>query len=241
MLESLRNKRIMIIVAHPDDELLGLGASMNRLIEEFQVITRVVILGEGITSRSPERDLTHWESELRIHKNNINQAINAIGYHSVSVHNFPDNRFDSVDLLDVIKVVEKEIQEFNPEVIFTHHGGDVNVDHQRTFRAVITACRPVQKEKVNTIITFETPSGTEWIPSTDPHQFKPNLFIEVSEKNVIAKVKGMEFYEFEKRPYPHPRSPEALRLQAQRLGVSVGCYLAEAFCVVRSIQKIIQN
>lgn len=238
MLESLRNKRILIIVAHPDDELLGLGASMNRLIEEFQVITHVVILGEGITSRSTERNPAQWESELMTHKKNIHQAKTAIGYHSVSIYDFPDNRFDSIALLDIIKVVEKEIQLFQPEIIFTHHGGDVNVDHQYTYRAVITACRPMEREKVNTIITFETPSGTEWIPSTDAQQFIPNLFIEVSEKNVIAKTKGMEFYEFEKRQYPHPRSPEALMIQSKRWGVSVGCYLAEAFCIVRSIQKI---
>lgn len=239
MLESLRNKKIMIVVAHPDDELLGLGASMNRLIEEFQVITHVVILGEGITSRSTERDPAQWEKELTIHKENIRQAKNAIGYHSVSIYDFPDNRFDSVALLDIIKVVEKEKQQFQPEIIFTHHGGDVNVDHQYTFRAVTTACRPMEWEKVNTIITFETPSGTEWHPSTDPQHFIPNLFIGVSEKNIIAKIKGMEFYEFEKRPFPHPRSPEALKIQAQRWGVAVGCYLAEAFCIVRSIQKTI--
>lgn len=227
----------MIVVAHPDDELLGLGASMNRLINEYNVTTHVVILGEGITSRSAERDPAQWEKELAIHKANIHQAQQAIGYHSVSIYDFPDNRFDSVALLEIIKVVEKEKQQFQPDVIFTHHGGDVNVDHQYTFRAVITACRPMELEKVKTIITFETPSGTEWRPSTDPLHFIPNLFIGVSEENLDAKVKGMEFYVFEKRPFPHPRSPEALKIQAQRWGVAVGCYLAEAFCLVRNIQK----
>ena len=99
----------MIVVAHPDDELLGLGASMNRLINEYQVTTHVVILGEGITSRSVKRDPTQWEKELSIHKENIHQAKNAIGYHSVSIFDFPDNRFDTVPLLDIIKVVESEI------------------------------------------------------------------------------------------------------------------------------------
>ncbi|HYF67653.1 MAG TPA: PIG-L family deacetylase [Ohtaekwangia sp.] len=235
MIEALRNQKIMVVVAHPDDELLGLGAAMNRLIDAFSVETHVVILGEGITSRSENRDKAKWEKELYIHQQNIKEAQKAIGYHRVSVFDFPDNRFDTVALLDIVKVIEKEKALFKPSVIFTHHGGDVNIDHQRTFEAVITACRPMESEKVKTIITFETPSGTEWRASTDPRHFIPNFFIQVSESNLNAKVKGMESYEFEKRAYPHPRSPEALKIQAQRWGIASGCQLAEAFCIVRSI------
>ena len=138
-------------------------------------------------------------------------------------------------MLDIIKTIEKEKKDFNPEIIFTHHGGDVNIDHQRTFEAVITATRPMESENVKTIITFETPSGTEWIASTDPRKFNPNLFIEVSKENVCTKIKGMESYEFEKRKYPHPRSPEALKIQAKRWGVSVGVEYAEAFCLIRTL------
>ena len=235
MLEYLKNKKILIVVAHPDDELLGLGATMNRLISEYNNSVHVVILGEGITSRSDNRDVKKWEDELLIHRNNIKQAQAAIGYSSVSIYDFPDNRFDTVALLDIIKVIEKEKANFKPEVIFTHHGGDVNVDHQRTFEAVITACRPMAHELVKTIITFETPSGTEWRASTDPKHFIPNLIIEISEEGLKAKIDAMECYEFEKRTYPHPRSPEALRVVAQRWGVMTGTKLAEAFCLVRSI------
>jgi LmbE family N-acetylglucosaminyl deacetylase len=235
MIELVRNKKIMIVVAHPDDELLGLGASMHRLISEYNVQTHVVILGEGITSRSDKRDTELWQEELATHRKNIHEAQKAIGYHSVSIHDFPDNRFDTVALLDIIKAIEKEKQAFQPDIIFTHHGGDVNIDHQRTFEAVITACRPMEHETVKTIITFETPSGTEWRASTDPRHFVPNFFISVSEENLQAKIRGMESYEFEKRAYPHPRSPQALAIQAQRWGVAVGCYYAEAFCLVRSI------
>jgi LmbE family N-acetylglucosaminyl deacetylase len=235
MLEYLKNKRVMIVVAHPDDELLGLGASMNKLITEHNVTAHVVILGEGITSRSNERDVRQWEKELALHKQNIKNAQEAIGYQSVSVYNFPDNRFDTVALLDIIKIVEKEKGQFSPEIIFTHHGGDVNIDHQRAFEAVVTACRPMAHEKVKTVITFETPSGTEWRASSDPRHFIPNFYISVSEENVNAKVKGMESYEFEKRAYPHPRSPQALKIQAQRWGVTVGADFAEAFQVIRMI------
>ncbi len=215
MLEHLRKKRVLLIVAHPDDELLGCGATFNKLITESKCYVKVVILGEGITSRSENRDVQFWEEQLKIHNNNIKQAQQAIGYQELSVYSFPDNRFDSVDLLDIVKVIEKEKEQFSPEIIFTHHGGDVNIDHQRTFEAVITACRPMVQEKVKTIITFETPSGTEWRASSDPRHFIPNFFISVSEENVNAKIKGMESYEFEKRDYPHPRSPQALKIQAQ--------------------------
>jgi len=235
MLESLRNKRILIVVAHPDDELLGLGASMNLLIEEYNISTRVVILGEGITSRSETRDIKHWEKELEIHRQNIETAQSAIGYHEVSMHDFPDNRFDTVALLDIVKVIEKEKEIFKPEIIFTHHGGDVNIDHQRTFEAAITACRPMENESVKTSITFETPSGTEWRASSDPKHFIPNMFISFNEENLNAKIKGMESYEFESRKYPHPRSPESLKIQAKRWGVTIGGNYAEAFHLIRSI------
>jgi LmbE family N-acetylglucosaminyl deacetylase len=235
MLEFLRNKNILIVVAHPDDELLGLGATMNKLINEYGVKAHVIILGEGITSRSDSRDLSKCKEDLLIHKENIKNAQKVIGYQSVSTYDFPDNRFDSVALLDIIKVIEKEKKTFIPEVVFTHHGGDLNIDHQRTFEAVMTACRPMSHETVKTIITFETPSGTEWRANTDPRHFLPNLFIAVSLDNLEAKIKGMQSYEFESRSFPHPRSPEALRIQAQRWGVAVGINYVEAFNIVRLI------
>ena len=232
---NFKKKKILIIAAHPDDELLGLGATMHKLINEKESIVRVIILGEGITSRSDKRDPKKWTEELKRHRENIEEARKSIGYESVGIYDFPDNRFDTVALLDIIKVIEKEKEIFKPEIIFTHHGGDVNIDHQRTFEAVITATRPMVDEKVHTVITFETPSGTEWISSSDPRKFTPNLFIEVSEENIEAKINGMESYEFEKRKYPHPRSPEALKILAQCRGVIVGKRFAEAFTIIRLI------
>lgn len=223
----------MVVVAHPDDELLGLGASMNRLVKDYNCQIRAVILGEGITSRSDERDTERWKKELEIHRQNIESAKTAIGYASVGIYDFPDNRFDTVALLDIIKVVEKEKESFDPEVIFTHHGGDVNIDHQRTFEAVITATRPMAHERVKTIITFETPSGTEWRASSDPRHFVPNFYISVAEQNLKAKIAGMEAYKFEKRDFPHPRSGEALKILAQRRGIEVGALYAEAFQIIR--------
>jgi len=234
---SIHSKRILLVAAHPDDELLGCGATMHRLIHKENCTVRVVILGEGITSRSEERDPEKWAAELRTHRKNIQDAQKAIGFESCGIYQFADNRFDSVDLLDLVKVIEKEKEEFKPEIIFTHHGGDTNIDHRRTFEAVVTAIRPMQHENVHTLICFETPSSTEWQAFNYPNPFLPNLFFGVTEDDVEAKIKGMESYEFEKRPYPHPRSPEALRIQASRWGVAVGRPFAEAFMLVRSILK----
>lgn len=235
MLESLRNKRILVVVAHPDDEILGLGATMHKIIREYSCQIRAVILGEGITSRSDKRDIAKWQKEIIIHKKNIESARKAIGYESIGIYDFPDNRFDVVPLLDIIKIIEKEKDGFNPDIIFTHHGGDVNIDHQRTFEAVITATRPLENERVKTIISFETPSGTEWRAATDPRHFIPNLFFEVSETDIDAKIEAMENYQFERRKFPHPRSPEALKILAQRWGIVIGKKYAEAFSIVRSI------
>jgi LmbE family N-acetylglucosaminyl deacetylase len=226
-------KKIMIVAAHPDDELLGLGATMHKLIHEHSVQAHVVILGEGITSRSDKRDAEKWRSELATHRQNIKNAQRYIGYHSVSIYDLPDNRFDSVDLLDIIKIVEKEKQQFCPDAIFTHHGGDLNIDHRLTFESVVTATRPVPDEQAKMLVTFETPSGTEWQASTYPQLFIPNMHVEVSENDVEAKLSGMKQYEFEVRGYPHPRSIEALKIKLQSRGLEIGCKYAEAFHIVR--------
>lgn len=235
MIQQFRNKKIMIVVAHPDDEILGLGATMHKLINDESTVTHVIILGEGITSRSSDRNVEQWRDELSIHKTNIKSAQNKIGYKSVSIYDFPDNRFDSVPLLDIIKVIESEKANFKPDIVFTHHGGDLNIDHQKTFEAVMTACRPLKNETVKTIITFETPSGTEWRASSDPRHFIPNLYITFSNFDLDAKILAMESYEFERREFPHPRSPQALKIRAQNMGINVGSEFAEAFMIIRNI------
>lgn len=232
---DIHNKKILVVAAHPDDELLGLGGTIHKLIKENNCIAKAVILGEGITSRSEKRDPEQWEKELAVHRSNIESARKIIGYNSISIYDFPDNRFDSVDLLDIIKAVEKEKTSFKPDVIFTHHGGDTNIDHQKTFEAVIAAARPLKEETVKTIIAFETPSSTEWQAFNHSNYFRPNLFFKISNEDLEAKIKGMECYEFEKRKFPHPRSPEALRILAGRWGVVIGADHAEAFMLIRSI------
>ena len=231
------NKRIMVVAAHPDDELLGLGATMHKLIKEQGAVVHVVILGEGITSRSDTRDTEKWKDVLKEHHANINSAGSHIGYKSIHTYNFSDNRFDSHALLDIVKVVEKEKEEFKPEIIFTHNAGDLNIDHQLTFKAVMTATRPMDDEIVTTIICFETSSATDWQYSNHPEQFHPNYFVGISEDDLQAKLNAMNEYKFETRDYPHPRSFKALRTLAEYHGYTSGNKLAEAFEIVRMIDR----
>ena len=235
---NLIEQKILVVVAHPDDELLGLGGTLNHLVQDNKCQVHVVILGEGITSRSLERNTSDWVKELEEHKRNISDAKKLIGYQTLSTFDLPDNRFDSTPLLDIIKIIEGEKAKFQPDIVFTHHGGDLNIDHQRTFEAVMTACRPMEDECVKAIITFETPSGTEWRASSDPRHFVPNFFVELQSKHLQAKVDAMECYAYEKRSFPHPRSSQGLRILAGYRGISVGKKYVEAFQIIRHIIKI---
>lgn len=235
MLEYLRNKKIIVVVAHPDDEVLGIGGTIHKLVKEWGARVHVVILGEGLTARDAQRDVKKREQELKIHRSNITKAKKAIGYQSVSIFNFPDNRFDTVALLDITKTVEREITSCNAEVVFTHHNGDVNVDHKLTFEAVMTACRSFPGQQVKGIFSFPTYSGTEWIASTEPKQYISNVHISLTKEDIDAKCKAIECYEFEKRKFPHPRSSQALKVYAQAEGVKVGVPYAESLCLVRLI------
>ena len=234
MLEYLKNKKIMVVVAHPDDEILGVGASIN-ILQNLGAVIKVVILGEGITSRGETRDLKIFNKQLNKHKINIKEAQACLKYQELSIYNLPDNRFDTIPLLDIIKIIEKEKEEFKPDVIFTHYMGDVNIDHQKTFEAVNVAIRPLETELVKAFICFETLSGTEWIPSSDPRRFTPNFYIEMEENNLKCKIDAMNCYEFEKRKFPHPRSEEGIKTRAKMWGISIGKKFAEAFQVIRLI------
>lgn len=230
---DFNKKRILVVVAHPDDELLGLGGTLSHIVKNTTAVVRVIILGEGITSRADARDVITWQKELVNHKKNIEDAKAVLGYHELSTYQFPDNRFDDVNLLDLVKAVENEKKIFQPTVVFTHHSGDLNIDHQKTFEAVMTAFRPIGKDLLDLLLTFETPSSTEWQSSDHPIKFTPNYFFELSKSDVERKSQAMECYKYEKRDFPHPRSPKALMILAQSRGISVGKEYVEAFHIIR--------
>ncbi|PUU87597.1 PIG-L deacetylase family protein [Halanaerobium sp.] len=225
--------KILTIAAHPDDELLGLGGTIRKRVNNGDQAD-CLILGEGLTSRENNRDQVSKESLEELYSDTY-QAAEYIGYDNLYFSKLPDNRFDSVDLLDIIKEIEKVIKKVQPDIIYTHHYGDLNIDHQRTFEAVITACRPVGEYRVKEIYAFETPSSTEWNFQYGDNTFKPNLFVDISE-TIEAKLKGMDCYDSEKRDYPHPRSLKALKTIAARWGTVVGKEYVEAFELIRKVE-----
>lgn len=223
---------ILVVAAHPDDEILGVGATVAKRVAQGDV-ARAVILGEGQTSRWKNREETPPEVLEKLHHDTI-QAAEIIGYEKVYFADFPDNRFDHVDLLDIVKYVEKVIQEFSPEVIYTHHGGDLNIDHQMTYKAVLTATRPVGNYPVKEIYTFETLSSTEWDFSYQ-NPFRPNMFEDV-EHFLEKKLEAMKCYESELCDFPHPRSLEGMCVTAKKYGSVVGKAYVEAFMAVRVVR-----
>ena len=222
-------KKVLVFAAHPDDELLGLGATVRRMSDEG-VEMRAVIMAEGITSRSDKRMDTD-KSELQELQEDARKAAEIIGYRSIEFCNFPDNRMDGMELLDVIKMISRYVEKYKPDTIFTHHHGDLNIDHRITNEAVLTACRPVGCCTVKRVFAFETPSSTEWNYNySEP--FTPNVYYNVAD-TIESKIKGMECYRTERTEYPHPRSAEALRCLARLRGSSAGYEMAEAFVLLR--------
>jgi len=152
------------------------------------------------------------------------------------LYNFPDNRFDTVPLLDIVKTIENLIDKIKPEIIYTHHGGDLNIDHVITHRAVMTATRPVKNCPVKEIYAFEVPSSTEWAFCQFQPAFQPNVFVDIT-ATLDLKIRMMQIYETEVRNYPHPRSPELLRATAIKSGSIAGLKSAECFRLIRSIVR----
>lgn len=226
---------ILTIAAHPDDEVLGCGGTMARLSEEGHEV-HVLILAEGLTSREVTRDRESQLSELHTLSNQAKNANYLLGVKSVELHDFPDNRMDSIDRLDVIKVIEKKIEEIQPYIIFTHYGNDLNIDHRITNDAVVTACRSYPNQIVKELYFFEVPSSTEWQISTGSSSFQPNVFFHLSSEQMEKKRKSLSIYESEMREFPHARSIEAVDALAKWRGASSGHSWAEAFVMGRLLR-----
>ncbi len=228
---------VLVIAAHPDDEVLGCGGTAARLVREGREV-HFAIMGEGITSRHPLREAADAGQLVQLHRQ-AHAAAEKVGVKKVHLHQLPDNRLDTVPLLEVVKRVEDLIDRIKPEVIYTHHAGDLNIDHGIIHRAVLTATRPIAGQPVREIYTFEVPSSTEWAFQRIEPAFRPNVFVDIT-RTLEAKIAAMECYETEARKFPHPRSPEALRALATRWGSVVGCAAAEAFELVRCIRPEIE-
>ena len=225
--------KILVVAAHPDDEILGVGATIAKKVSQGDEAF-ALILGEGQTSRWQHRELVNEVVINELHKDTLSAA-EVIGYSKVYFENIADNRFDSVDLLDVVKCVEKHVETLQPDIIYTHHLGDLNIDHQITHRAVLTATRPMGECSVKEIYAFETVSSSEWNFGNKESIFCPTIFEDVS-LYLTKKNNAMEKYTSELCEYPHPRSIRMLKAVAEKWGATVGCEYAEAFEAIRVVR-----
>lgn len=213
---------ILVIAAHPDDEVLGCGGTVARRAAEGHRV-EILILGEGATSRA-DGDCAGVE-RLRT---DARKAASILGAANVRFVSLPDNRFDTVALLDVVQEIETVVEAIQPETVFTQHGGDLNIDHAVTFRAALTALRPMQGCCVRSLYAYEAASSTEWAFQRFSPVFNPSFYVDIS-AFLDQKTAAMEAYESERRSFPHPRSPEALRALAALRGSTAGMQAAEAF------------
>ena len=224
---------VLCVSAHPDDEVLGCGGTLARLATEGHDVF-IAVLGEGITSRFEARDGSNPRLVQTLDRCG-REVSEMLGAKQRIAFKLPDNRFDSVPVLNIIKIVENLVVELTPEVIYTHHGGDLNVDHIAAHRAVLTATRPKPGQPVREVYSYEVPSSTDWAFQRFEPVFRPNTFVDIV-AHLETKVEALRHYDSEVRSFPHPRSPEALRATARRWGSVCGCEAAEAFELVRAIR-----
>lgn len=221
---------VLVIAAHPDDEVLGAGGAIAHHVAKGDSVS-VLILGSGLTSRLANPQEVD-QCNLAALRRNVEQAAAILGVTDLRLLDFPDNRFDGVDLLDIVKAVEAVAEDIRPELIYTHHPGDLNIDHQRTAMATLTACRPLPGSSVRRILAMEVPSATGWGDPALP--FVPNVFLDIT--HVMAKkLEAMSTYQGELRDFPHARSLSSLEARARAWGSQVGIEAAEPFVLLREI------
>ena len=225
--------RVLVVAAHPDDEVLGCGGTIAQHADAGDQV-QVLIVAEGATSRQQQRDRIHAGEELSGLAQAAKMAGSILGAAGVELLDLPDNRLDSLDRLDLIKRIEESIDRHQPQVVYVHHSGDVNVDHRRLHEAVVTACRPTPGHSVRRLLSFEVASSSEWQPPGSAPAFQPNWFVDISAQ-WARKRKALVAYASEMRPWPHARSLEALEHLARWRGAQVGVEAAEAFCLLRQL------
>ena len=222
------NSTVVVFAAHPDDDILGCGGTIAKLTQEGSKV-HIVFLADGESSRS---DIADINSLIQQRKQNAKKALKILGCDSIEFLGFPDNRLDSLDLLDVVKKIEGFIDAYKPYTIFTHYAHDLNIDHQITHNAVVTACRPQPGYCVKELLFFEVPSSTEWNLSK---AFMPNYFVDIS-STLSLKIDALNAYKNEMKSFPHPRSIKAIESLSYYRGASSGCKAAEAFIIGRKIK-----
>ena len=220
--------KVLVVAAHPDDEVLGCGATISKHVSCGDEV-RIIILGEGITSRAnlslgEQKKLTEKLSE------DMNKVCKILGAEKIIQGYFPDNKLDSIPLLVVVHFIERRLSEFQPEIVYTHHSSDVNIDHCVTAKAMQAVCRPLPGSLIKTVLAFEVPSSTEW--NFGSNRFSPNVFVSIGGDYLKKKLDALKIYDSETRDFPHPRSFESVKALAKFRGAQSGLRSAEAFQLV---------
>lgn len=219
--------RVLAVAAHPDDELLGVGATLARHADDGDEVV-CVVASEGASTRYDDAAADELQACGRA-------AAKIIGAKEIRFLGLPDQRLDAQPVLTVIQAIERVVDEVQPDVVYTHHWGDVNRDHRVISEAIMVACRPIGTRFPRSVYLFETPSSTEWSWPDPGSAFVANHFVEVT-STLERKLAAMACYTSEVRPSPHPRSLEALRSRASYWGQVITRPYAEAFVVGRQVR-----
>ncbi len=223
-----------MVAAHPDDEVLGCGGTIAKHSINGDEV-HILIMAEGVTSRDAFRDAGGRSGDLLNLRKSACRAKDILGASTLTFENFPDNRLDSVDRIEIIKKIEDSLFKHEPEIVYSHHAGDLNIDHRIVHDAVSVACRPLPGVPTRIVLFFEAPSSTEWQMRGSISSFSPNWFINIKQ-TMETKLKAMKCYQSELKPWPHPRSIMAARHLACWRGATVGVECAEAFVLGRNIE-----
>ena len=215
----------LVVVAHPDDEVLGVGATMYKLTKEGHVVNVCIMSGEvNARNHRPETEELYED---------VNNSLSLLGVKRVIKGEFPNIQFNTVPHLNLVQFIETAIEETKAQIVFTHHPADLNNDHMHTSLACQAAVRIFQRRSevspLKELLFMEVLSATDWALNKATNQFNPNTFIEIGEEAVNKKIEALSMYRGVMRPYPHPRSNEALKGLAAYRGGQAGMLYAEAF------------
>jgi len=227
-------KKVLICVAHSDDETIGCGATIVNHVKKGDKVY-CISMTDGVSARHP---INKKNLEIRNRKIAAEKASKILGFKWINKFcgNFPDNAMDTVKFIEIVRLIEKAKKTINPEVIYTHSNSDLNIDHKIVCQATITAFRPQPKEKWEKILSFEIPSSTDYGDINQKEKFNPNYFVNIK-KNWKKKLLALRCYKKEIRKYPHSRSYKGIELLAKNRGVQIGFEMAEAFQIIK--QKVL--